>query len=417
MNPILPSETWRRNQLAICVAAGLLFFGFTLAMPFLPYFIESLGVHGPRVQVWSGLVLFTAPFLAALMGPIWGRLTDRYGMKIMIQRIVIAMILHWLLMYFVDSIAHLMVLRVMLGVFSGFGTISVALITHGVPRERVGEVVGSLQSTQILSAAAGPAVGGVLFDHFGLRPTFLITAGICGLGFFLVTFAYREVQPGGAAAAPGGPAPISLRSILTRPGLLPLLGLLFFAALVDRSFGVVVPLVIQDLAPPGAALGTWSGLTISGGAFAGSISAVALGRIARRGRPRRLTQLSLLGGAVLLAGMAAAGSATGFAALRVGYGLAAGGLLTLGYTVAAELVGETGRATSYGFLSGGAMMGGALGPLLAGVAAPWIGFRGFLLAAAVVSMLLAFLARGDVRRERDRATEAGPMGPYIPLPR
>ena len=132
-------------------------FGFTLVMPFLPYFVADLGVRGAEVEVWSGIALFTAPFLAALMGPVWGRMTDRYGMKIMVQRIVLAMTLHWTLMYFVSSLAHLLVLRVMLGVFSGFGTISVALVTHGVPKDRVGSVVGTLQSVQILSAAAGPA--------------------------------------------------------------------------------------------------------------------------------------------------------------------------------------------------------------------------------------------------------------------
>jgi hypothetical protein len=37
-----------------------------------------------------------------------------------------------------SSIAHLLVLRVMLGVFSGFGAISVALVTHGVPKDKIG---------------------------------------------------------------------------------------------------------------------------------------------------------------------------------------------------------------------------------------------------------------------------------------
>ena len=395
------------------VAAGLLFFGFTLVMPFLPYFIESLGPTGGEVEIWSGLVLFTAPFLAALMGPIWGRMTDRYGMKIMLQRIVIAMILHWMLMYFVASLAHLMVLRVMLGLFSGFGTISMALVTHGVPRGRVGGVIGTLQSVQILSAATGPAVGGFLFDRVGLRPTFLITAGICALGFVLVTFAYREIAPGEPEEQEENSARLSYREILATPGMASMMALLFFASLVSRSFGLIVPLFLQDLIGTVERLGTLSGLAVSAGLYASAASAFLLARGAERGKPRRLVQLSLVLGALFLAAMALTSTAGGFVALRVGYGLAAGGLLALGYTVASSRIGGRSRATSYGVLSGGAMMGGALGPLAAGLLAPLIGFRGFLAGAALIFLILAVLARSAVREER--AAAAHP--PYIPLPR
>lgn len=414
---LLPSETWRRNQVAVCVAAGLLFLGFTLVMPFLPFFVASLGARGAEVEVWSGLVLFTAPFLAALMGPVWGRMTDRYGMKIMVQRIVIAMTIHWTLMYFVASLAHLMVLRVMLGVFSGFGTISVALVTHGVPKDRVGGVVGTLQSVQILSAAAGPALGGMLFDRLGMRPVFLITAGICAVGFVLVTVAYREIAPGERAVSAAEAGPLPLRQILALPGIAPMLVLLFFANLVDRSFGLVVPLFLEDLVGPLPALGSLSGLVVSAGAFASAVSALWLGRRAGEGRPLRWMQLSLGVGSALLLGLVFVRGAWDFTALRVLFGLASGGLLTLGYTVASRSVQEQGRATTFGFLSGSAMLGGSLGPLAAGALAPVIGFRGFLGLASALFLGLAILARSGVRREREASRSTEAERPYVPLPR
>jgi DHA1 family multidrug resistance protein-like MFS transporter len=414
---LLPSETWRRNQIAVCIAAGLLFFGFTLAMPFLPFFIASLGVEGSSVEIWSGITLFTAPFLAALMGPVWGRMTDRYGMKIMVQRIVIAMTLHWVLMYFVSSIAHLLVLRVMLGVFSGFGTISVALVTHGVPKDKIGGVVGTLQSVQILSAALGPALGGFLFDHFGLRPVFLITAAICAVGFVLVTAAYREIGPGESGALAADEQPLPFRRIVAIPGILPLVALLFFVNLVDRSFGLIVPLFLEDLVGPGPSLGSVSGLIISGGAFASAISAIWLGQNAGKGRPLRWMRLSLATGSVLLLGLAFVRGMWDLTALRLAFGLASGGLLTLGYAVASHSVGDRSRATTFGFLSGGAMMGGAVGPLAAGVLAPVVGFRGFFGIGAGLFLVLAFLSSPPVRRERERARAGEVERPYMPLPR
>jgi len=416
---ILPAETWRRNQIGVSVAAGLLFFGFTLVMPFLPLFIESLGsFEAQEVVIWSGVVLFVAPFLAAVMGPLWGRMTDRYGMKIMIQRIFIAMILHWLLMYFVSSLAHLLILRVMLGVFSGFGTISVALVTHGVPRDQVGRVVGTLQSVQILSAAAGPAIGGFLYDLVGLRLTFLITAGVCTAAFVLVTVTYRDIAPGDRSGTDAEARPLAFREILRMPGIVPALLLLFFVNMVDRSFGLIVPLFLQVLVAPGAALGMWSGLTVSAGAFASAASALWLGRAAGRGAARRWMQWSLSAGSVLLLIMALSPGPWSFAILRMVYGLAAGGLLALGYTVASYRVGKRSHATVYGLLSGGAMLGASMGPLASGLLAPWIGFPGYLAGSSAILLGLAVLARWGARREREvaRAAEEAAQ-PYIPLPR
>ena len=45
---LLPAEQWRRNQIAVTIAAAMVFFGFTLFMPFLPFYVKELGVHDRR---------------------------------------------------------------------------------------------------------------------------------------------------------------------------------------------------------------------------------------------------------------------------------------------------------------------------------------------------------------------------------
>ena len=52
----LPRKGWRRNQLAVNIAAGLVFFGFTLVMPFLPLYVAELGVKGVGKSAPSGRV-------------------------------------------------------------------------------------------------------------------------------------------------------------------------------------------------------------------------------------------------------------------------------------------------------------------------------------------------------------------------
>ena len=186
-------EPWRRNRIAITLSAAMVFLGFSLVMPFLPFYVRTLGVEGlGDVALWSGILLTVTPLLAAILGPVWGRLADRIGMKIMVTRVIFAMTIHWGLMYFATSIWHVLALRIFLGLFSGFGVLSVALVTQGAPRDRIGGAIGSLKATQILCTAVGPFLGGVLAEWIGIRHTFLLTFVLCAGAFVFVLLLYRD---------------------------------------------------------------------------------------------------------------------------------------------------------------------------------------------------------------------------------
>ncbi len=400
-----PREQWRRNQLAVTVAAAMVFLGFTLVMPFLPFYIETLGVHGMRsIALWSGLLLTVSPLLASILGPFWGRLADRVGMRIMVQRILFALTAHWGLMYFVSSIWQMLGLRILLGLFSGFGTMSVALVTHGCPRDRIGRTVGVLQATQILSTALGPLVGGLLAQTIGVRDTFLVTFGLCATAFVFVLALYRDttetgdtpdpaivvsqegpVSAGVRAVLPGGTrasgrAGVPLRSLLALPVFGHLLPQLFLINLVDRSLFLLVPLFIAGLAPPAGGVEAMTGLVVSAGALASAASAYVLGHRAGRTAPMRLLLYSLAASTVVILPMALCRTLAPFAALRVLLGLSVGGSMTVAYTIGGHLLPPAARATGYGLLSSAAMLGGALGPTLCGLVASidlraplWIG--------------------------------------------
>ncbi len=413
---LLPREPWRRNQIAVTVAASMVFLGFTLVTPFLPFYIETLGIHGiRRVALWSGVILTITPLLASILGPLWGRLAERVGMKLMVQRILLAISIHWGLMFFVTNIWQMLGLRILLGLFSGFGTMSVALVTHGCPHERIGRSVGVLQATQILSTAMGPLFGGVLAHAIGIRSAFLVTSGLCSVAFFLVLAIYRDTAPGteagrhgavmvpqegpvsagvravvsegdgGAAGAAG--AALSFRDLLRLPLFAHLLPQLFLLNLVDRSLFLVVPLFVSVLSggQPGAEALT--GVVVSAGALASAASAYALGRKASRAAPMPLLRLSLAGSVIAITPMAFSRSIVSFAMLRVLLGLAVGGAMTLAYTLGGNLIPRAARVTGYSILSSTAMLGGALGPILCG-AMTSIDVRATLLLGAGIYLAL-----------------------------
>jgi MFS transporter, DHA1 family, multidrug resistance protein len=165
----LPQEQWRRNRLAIHVAVALFYGGFTAVIPFLPYYLKQLGVTGEaRIASWSGILITIGPLLAALLGPAWGRLGDRYGMKLMFERCTLAQSIHWVLFAFALSPYHLLGLRVLIGLLGGLTTFSVPLLVSTTPKEHMSRSIGALQTVQMLSSALGPLFGGLLADSIGI---------------------------------------------------------------------------------------------------------------------------------------------------------------------------------------------------------------------------------------------------------
>jgi MFS transporter, DHA1 family, multidrug resistance protein len=79
--------TWRRNQVAVTAASFVGFTGFTMVMPFLALYIQELGVTDVGdVALWSGLTLGVTPAVSALRAPIWRRIGDRFGNRILLMR-------------------------------------------------------------------------------------------------------------------------------------------------------------------------------------------------------------------------------------------------------------------------------------------------------------------------------------------
>jgi MFS transporter, DHA1 family, multidrug resistance protein len=432
----LPHETWRRNQVAVNTAAAMIFLGFTLVTPFLPFYIESIGVEGEaRVAIWSGLLLSVSPLLAALLGPFWGRLADHLGMKVMVQRVIFTIAVHWGLMFFTRTVWQVLALRIMLGLFSGFGTMSVALVTHGCPRERIGHAVGVLQATQITSTAIGPFVGGLLAATIGIRNTYLVTCVMCTLAFLFVLVLYRDVPSvAGSPEAPlvvsqagpvsegwrailprrlrGAPPPgrLSIREILRLPLFVPLLPILFLVNMIDRALFLVVPLCVAAPWMKVTAVEATTGIVMSGGALAGAASAYLFGRLCgRHVRAIPLLLASLLAGAVLIVAMALSRSVVPFAITRLLLGFAVGGAPTLGYAIAGDFIPDTVRASSYAILSSTAMLGASLGPTMTGVLGA-IDLRLPLAFGGVTYLGLAAHAAVLLRRQHVRATRPAAVG-------
>src|SRR3954467_9451480 len=161
---------WQRNVFAVTAASFMGYTGFTLVMPFLPLFIGQLGVTDVgQVAMWTGLSLGVTPALTALLAPAWGRLGDRYGRKIMVERSLVSFVVLFAAMASVARPWHVLALRAVQGLFADYGSLSVAMAAESAPRERMPAAIGAVQTAQRIGPAVGPLIGGLLAHLVGLR--------------------------------------------------------------------------------------------------------------------------------------------------------------------------------------------------------------------------------------------------------
>ena len=364
---MLPKEQWRRNRLAINLAAGFLFAGFTFVMPFLPLYVRELGVRDDAdVASWSGLLITVAPLIAGLLGPAWGRLGDRYGMKIMVQRATLALAIHWAFFGFARSPHHLLALRVFLGFFGGFGTLSMPLLAASTPREHLSRSIGGLQTVQMVAAAVGPLLGGALADAIGIRNTCLVSTAAAGVAAVMISILYREPRKEGAGAPSEVSRALSWRQVVSLPSFGTMALVMFTVSFVERSFSPVVPLYVLTLGTPMLHAAKTAGLIISAGLAAEAVSATVMGQRLRTRSPRSLLLWRLAGGAVACLPMSLVSTSAQLLALRLALGLLAGGCMVVVYTLGSRILPAESRGTTFSFLSSSALIGGAAGPVVAG---------------------------------------------------
>lgn len=183
-------ETQSFRSLVGCFLTGA---AFSLIMPFLPLYVETLGVTGHEaLNMWSGLVFSITFLFSAIASPFWGGLANRRGRKLMLLRSALGMSIVMLLMGMAQNIWQFLALRAVLGLLGGFIPNANALIATQVPRNRSGWALGTQSTGGVSGALIGPLIGGLLADQYGLRPVFYITAAVLLLCFVLTLLCVKE---------------------------------------------------------------------------------------------------------------------------------------------------------------------------------------------------------------------------------
>jgi MFS family permease len=389
---------WRRNQAAVTTAAFVGFASFTLVMPFLPLYFELLGVTDPRaVAVWSGVSFGVTPAVTAAMAPVWARVADRYGRKLMVARSLASFVVIMALLAFVTAPWQVLLLRAIQGLFAGYGPIAMTMAAESAPADETASAIGWVQTAQRLGPALGPLVGGVVAEAVGLRRAFLVSSAVYLLAFVLVVAGYRE-SPRAAERVAAGRTPIRWRDLVAVPHFFLFMTAVFTLQLVDRSFGPILPLYLREAEVAPGRVVFWSGLLFTLTAGAAAVGNQLSGRLLRRRDARDLVPAMAAVSAASALVFALAAPVAVLAVTAVAFGFGMGVATTTIYTAASAAVPVRARGAAFGYLTSAYLVGLAVSPVVAGLIGAW-SMRAVFVADLVGLGAVAWSVRRQMARQ------------------
>ncbi len=268
---------------------------FSLVMPFLPLYIQSLGVTGSNVELFSGIAFASTALVSGLVAPMWGKLADKYGRKPMMVRASFAMTFTMSAIAFSHQMGGywwLLLMRSLMGFFSGFIPNSTAMIASQAPKERSGYALGVLSTAMITGTLIGPSIGGLLAQWFGMANVFLIVGSLLALATILtVFFVHENFEPVTKDNM------LSTKEIVNRISnkqiLFGLLVTSFIIQVTTQSIEPFVTLYIKTLTTNTNNLMFISGLIVSAVGLSAMLSSSTLGKLGDKYGAHRLILIGL----------------------------------------------------------------------------------------------------------------------------
>jgi DHA1 family multidrug resistance protein-like MFS transporter len=388
-------EDWQRTLWVMMGIQFIMTMSFTVLSPIMPLFLPDLGVHAPAaIDFWTGVLNGITAFIAAFVSPLWGRLSDRTGRKLMLLRSGIAISIFTALMGLALNVWQFLGARALMGAFAGFSTAAITLVASQVPDKRLGFALGWLSTAQLVGGLVGPVVGGAVADITGsYRAPFFFTAFCTGsaavLAWFLVHEHFTPAPAGKKRRGIFG----DLRVLVAGGGLLPLFVVLLFAQFGVRTVQPVITLYVQQLLGNVPNLATLSGVAFSMTGLGDVIASPFLGKRSDVLGYRRVLLICLAGAALFSVPQAFAHSYGVFVAERFGVGMFIGGILPTANALVGRMAPREQRGAVFGLTASATFLGNSLGPLTGGSVAATLGLRWvFLVTGAVLVANLIWVA-------------------------
>ncbi|PWC22206.1 multidrug transporter MdtG [Brenneria roseae subsp. roseae] len=387
MTPETEPIDWKRNLYVTWLGCFFTGAAFSLVMPFLPLYIEQLGITGhSALNMWSGIVFSITFLFSAIASPFWGRLADRKGRKLMLLRSALGMCIVMILMGWAQNIWQFLCLRAALGILGGFVPNANALIATQVPRNKSGWALGTLSTGAVSGALIGPLIGGYLADIYGLRPVFFITASVLFICFLITLLFVQErfTSVRKKDMLSGRQVMISLKN----PRLI--LSLFMTTLIIQVATGSVSPILtlfVRDLAGTTQNLAFISGMIAAIPGVSALLSAPRLGKLGDKIGPERVLIAMLILSVLLLIPMAFVQNPWQLGILRFLLGAADGALLPAVQTLLIYHSSNQVAGRIFSYNQSFRDIGNVTGPIIGASISATYGFRAVFIVTALIVLI------------------------------
>jgi MFS transporter, DHA1 family, multidrug resistance protein len=378
--------SWKRTLAILWIANFCVMAGMSLVIPFLPLYIEQLGIHSlSDVERWSGWV-FSIQFVTSfIFQPIWGAFADKHGRKVMLLRAGFGMGVVTTLMGIVGAAWQLLALRFINGFFSGFISMSVSLQASVTPGKDAGRALGILQTGGIAGSLIGPLIGGALAEAVGFRSVFYLTGAMLLIASIVVLVFVKEDR-----------AKLKIGEERQKVGLRDLrpLYIVFAASFITQAGMMSIEPIVTVFTKTiyhGAHLETIAGLVVATTGIANLIGSPLLGRFGDTIGQKKILTLALVCASLAFIPQALAETIGVLLVGRFLLGLFIGGMVPSLNVLVKKIAPYRIQATAFGFNSSALFLGNLVGPLIGGSVAASFGIRSVFYVTMVILLMNAVL--------------------------
>jgi MFS transporter, DHA1 family, multidrug resistance protein len=352
---------YRRNLYILSTTIFLTCVSWNQVMPFLPKFIQQMGITDKHaLSIWLGLVFALQSVASIVTMPFWGKLGDRYGRKPMAVRAGACLALIYFGMSACRTPLQLVVLRFFNGALTGFIPSSMALIATNTPDEHAPKSLATAQVANSSGLIIGPAIGGWLASLVGYRGSMLLSGSLVMLSAIAVAVLVQERNK----------VPVVEQTSLIQDFATSLrsrvLGSIMFTMMVTGIFGAAIaPILVLHLSGLYKDIPDWaSGTVFSLSPLALALTAHKWTRFGERWGFQRCIQIGLIGGAVTAVLLTFMTGVWTFAAAFFVNGIFLAAILPSASALICTRVDQGFRGRAYGMQSSASMIGTVAGPLL-----------------------------------------------------
>lgn len=375
----------------LTIGMSLLAICYTMIIPFLPVYLLELGVEQEQLALWSGLSFSISFFIAAIMAPVWGRLADQHGKKLMAIRAGILIGLSYLWSAFVQDEYQFLLVRAFQGFANGFMPAAMTMVSLSVPKERVGTAMGIFQMGLVLGNTVGPLTGGLTELAVGMRPVFMVA----GVTLFIVTAAIaifvKEPQMESKAPVKTTSFSEDLQAAKQNKVLLHILGLYFLVQAVMLMLQPIVAIYVGELKGSMEGAAMLAGSILSGGGVMGMIMTNVWAAYGQRRGYFRVISYGLLGTGTVLLLQSLPFGLWWFGALQLLIGVFIVGIFpSLGSAMTVNTDPSV-RGRVFGLATTSQQLGNMIGPLFASIVATYWGTSYVFLVAGIGMMIIGYL--------------------------